>query len=827
MRQRYAPVLLLLLVGVLLIAAADLSAQSTGAPIISELPTRSADTVIPNYRHHWTKSTLFFFRDRSVGFIFSAHNAPNDDGWFRTTDGGRSWTSWKNLLVPIPHTMMGRCGLSTETGSLTSSTNWTKRPLVWSTVSGDSGWAPMRINGDLVSRLVHTPFDSADRFPRVMAALCYDSLHDVQRLLYTTDRGEHWIRCDSLQTRALDSGGTITLIDYKTAFAFAPADSLGGFYWVRVTGITDTSLTLISMVPSGMFFHWRITLPDGVVSAVFPILHTEGAPASSLIGGAVWLGGERLIAGSLAANDTVHSYHGALSSINGGLGWKRASTPDIGTMPGGWDAASTRLVGESDGIGNGIVTHDGGATWHWWMPSCGPLRYFSAADSTTFFGVTRDDRFVRSDDAGHTWTVSHWPMTRPLWAREERLLVQTGWNQLARSSDTGRTWQVDSTSLPEGVWAMGGVVEPDPSGAPGRLIAMAHFGSTDTLSWIAAIESYDAGATWRAPEDATHLRTRAHPDPLGLYYTPELLTPTVSRAGWDGSVALYLTDSWGSLHRSGDGGLHWEQVAPDSSFITMEAAGSPTTGMSVRGDTLYQTMNGGRDWTPLTLPMLPSERSGACYAFDSLHYVALLFNSALNNRRGHLAYTNDGGNTWSSHSGNWGDAYIDGFTNVWVNPATLYSVNRGGLARVLDSGSRVEVLIDTGKMMRIGGGMDGGSIIWMGDTVSHRLVGWRITEPRSHAGVSPGIARADRGAIREVRVEDDRIDIRLDAPDRTRLTVQLCDLKGEEVAQHSFAAEGNATHLTLPITGTLASGVYLLRLSGDGINDSRTLRLVR
>jgi photosystem II stability/assembly factor-like uncharacterized protein len=161
------------------------------------------------------------------------------------------------------------------------------------------------------------------------------------------------------------------------------------------------------------------------------------------------------------------------------------------------------------------------------------------------------------------------------------LLGPSGSNLIQRSTDGGATWQYVSTAV------YASAVACDPF-VPGRIYAAGYF--ADTLTRPAVAISTDHGATWsdRLVKDDTG----------GIY--------AIDASAVD-SGTIFLGGDYGSIYRSTDCGINWQQCSNGISYDDIVLTVSTSHGdapVACAGTIygMYRTTDAGESWTQVGTP---------------------------------------------------------------------------------------------------------------------------------------------------------------------------------------------------------------------------------
>lgn len=235
-----------------------------------------------------------------------------------------------------------------------------------------------------------------------------------------------------------------------------------------------------------------------------------------------------------------------------------------------------------------------------------------------FFG--HHNGVLRTEDGGRTWRPlverpNFDAMSLGISGADAQRLYLGGHDVLQVSRDGGATWQPVSHSLP-GTDIHGFAVSPED---PDRLYAL--------VVGHGAFRSADGGRTWESlgnslPGDVTALASASG--------TPELLYASSGRLG---------------VLRSDDGGRSWSRTStvPGSRGV-LSLAVDPAARQTIYAGTeegLSKSTDGGRSWSALSLPA----RNVMAIAVSPSEPNVLL-TVAVENRRGLVFRSDDGGRSW-------------------------------------------------------------------------------------------------------------------------------------------------------------------------------------
>jgi photosystem II stability/assembly factor-like uncharacterized protein len=256
-------------------------------------------------------------------------------------------------------------------------------------------------------------------------------------------------------------------------------------------------------------------------------------------------------------------------TTNGGLAWNSVAVPFGGgslhfTDPmHGWE-----MVGLSAGMFHQAVavyrTGDGGATWN--RVFINDPNVSGSSDSLPLVG---DKNGLAALDANHGWVTGVEPTDDLIY--------------IYMTQDGGTSWTQQSVSLPAGYSA----VQTDPDlpvffGASEAVLPVQLLGNTNAADFYV---SHDGGQTWNA-------------------------TKPVNQGGFLAVASasdFFVWDGGSKLKVSHDAGASWSTVTPNldiqDRMVSMQFVNA-STGWVLTDDAsshrmLYQTTDGGANWTPL------------------------------------------------------------------------------------------------------------------------------------------------------------------------------------------------------------------------------------
>jgi ELWxxDGT repeat protein len=356
--------------------------------------------------------------------------------------------------------------------------------------------------------------------------------------------------------------------------------------------------------------------------------------------------------GFLATYDNVYS------SSDGGQTWVTVSGVNGATKIKFYDALTGYLYG-----GNGMLykTSDGGKTWKSFIPGMSPSQVVGVAQTSGKMFIANKDYYYSdqsarslavSSDEGATWSaLNYYPDSDMYQIRftDAQKGIVIGEYGLFRTTDNGLTWNhitMDIGSVADlyfinentMIFLSGGDLykssdggattkkvlatpKSDPYLPAGKL-----YGFSDdvlfSVSWYAVYRSVDLGETWELVSSNPGHHQRMH-----------FISSTIG----------YLTDLFGTVEKSLDGGKTWSKIFisdPEASdvftdiFFVNEKVGYSG------GDYLRKTTDGGLTWKKIDWPFYDIIRIS--FKTEDHGYVVV--------RNGAVYETTDGGITWQTIS---------------------------------------------------------------------------------------------------------------------------------------------------------------------------------
>ena len=382
-----------------------------------------------------------------VAFDGQAGWCTNVGAWWRTVDGGSTWTP-----VVTPSAVTGPDGQPTTNGGvLDANTIWfSAGDHVVATRDGGASW----IDG-------HVPGESIFRTGKVLAVASSTSavVQFEDRFYATADAGATWT----------------PLFGAKGAYTLEPPVAL--HFWDRANGIEllqDGSL--LRTADAGA--HWT---------------HEAGASTDD----------DGMLAGDLrvvsATTAWMISDFRLLTSADAGRSWTPvAFDADPQQVPQALDFIDA-THGWVVALGGDVHrTDDGGKTWTKIGATANPLylgsvRELRFRDAMTGLLVMSGGSIERTTDGGATWQETGIYETGPMTAHVQWTDAQTAWmvdNNVFKSTDGGQTWVIQSDKLP-GAFA-------DAAGLRDVFFVDANHGWLVGRSQVYA--TTDGGATWTQQE---------------------------------------------------------------------------------------------------------------------------------------------------------------------------------------------------------------------------------------------------------------------------------------------------------------------------------------
>lgn len=474
-------------------------------------------------------------------------------------------------------------------------------------------------------------------------------------------------------------------------------------------------------------------------------------------------------------------------------------------------------------------TTDGGATWtdrrFFWMPNSA-----GNATTTTFYAVDSSvylfgegPLLARSTDAGKTWkrNLPALPV-RSMLARDGLLIEARGKHAVRVSRDDGESWTDRGSvtgELPDNLNMFFTFAWYDSAAAPDRAFGVAAFVPESEEPYAAVLETTDGGMTWKEHgkiegADIYNMNTPA------MQFVPALT----------GGNRIGFLNLGSGLYRSSDEGRSWQRIRTWNGAFTRPALLMVDERRGVMFDyaasLLFQTVNGGVDWLPITWP----DGIKASYPPDGPSLVdgaRVAIPIQDQNGKTYLFHSDDMGTNWQYRritlpfhgSGPW----------IWQDTQRLYMYGGGSLYYSGDAGATftavqaLPVMSDTEYPPPLVG-RDGRYFYFD----MNPLLGRRLITPQSSSGVVLHDGTKGELRLREIAAENDVVRFRYDAARSGTLTAELFDMRGTRVASETIEAEGGESGWAALQTGSLPSGTYLLRL-GRGNAEAATglVRLVR
>lgn len=638
-----------------------------------------------------------------------------------------------------------------------------------------------------------------------------------ERLAWTTDGGQSWQTADS----AAYTGGGYETVPRSGYGPFPGGDMTR---WNFIAGYIDT--THLVVVRSGdptetpEYYLGLIDMREG--SAVWTTLPfwKNVSPNSS----------DRLplitipSPGLMLAMDYPRSGPATLwKSPDSGKTWEQIGAPQYTGLN------TLNVLTDSLWTTPYAYTTDGGATWtdrrFFWMPNSA-----GNATTTTFYAVDSSvylfgegPLLARSTDAGKTWkrNLPALPV-RSMLARDGLLIEARGKHAVRVSRDDGESW-IDrggvTGELPDNLNMFFAFAWYDSANAPDHAFGVAAFVPESEEPYAAVLETTDGGITWEE-------HGRIEGADIYNMNTPTIrFVPSVTDENRIGFLNL-----GSGLYRSTDEGRSWQRIKTWSSAFTRPALVMLDERRGVMFDyaagMLFQTVNGGADWLPITWP----DGIKASYPPDG---PSLAGGSRIaipvqdQNGKTYLFHSDDAGTNWEHRllsppfrgSGPW----------VWLDTLRLYVYSSGSLYYSADGGATFTVVQELPVMQETEFppplvGRDGRYFYFD----MNPLLGRRLITPQSSSGVVLHERAQAELRLREVIAENGTVRFRYGAARSGTLTAELFDMRGTRVASQTIEAEEGESGWAALQTGPLPSGTYLLHL-GRGNTEAAAglVRIVR
>ncbi|MEO0539326.1 MAG: hypothetical protein AAFZ80_00510 [Cyanobacteria bacterium P01_A01_bin.105] len=315
----------------------------------------------------------------------------------------------------------------------------------------------------------------------------------------------------------------------------------------------------------------------------------------------------------------IAAFNGLAISEDGGQGWQRVDTLDRDTVialdisP---SFAQDNTLAVATYVGKVMMSRDGGETWELTMDGIevprlnggykdryqDPRRFFDIAfsptyaqDNSLFVGLLWT-KLLRSNNGGASWSLQGLDQelrgltfaVSPNFAQDNTAFVTNQGGQFYRTTNSGKTWK-NISELP---WEQG---NDNPS-----LVISPQFVQDQTLYGVGATGVYrstDAGNSWTSTTENTDL-----PD-LGALKLA--ISPTYGE-----DQTLYVGSS-GGFYTTQDGGESWQAISDFADQSIEAVAVSPDYGndgtvmVSVRGEGLFKSTDGGQQFSAVGDPSLP------------------------------------------------------------------------------------------------------------------------------------------------------------------------------------------------------------------------------
>lgn len=410
--------------------------------------------------------------------------------YYRTTNGGLAWDTTLTA-VPIPHRMFDELHGIAPDGNVTS--------------DGGRSWKPLKVSFPDPSRndsVMEAVAGSGSRIAVLYSAQRIDSpsVSYGRRLALTVSGGATWRFLDSTRIVA-DTFGTYISKSEQLLDTIAvgplpyPEGTTGRKHsWLHLLWMNDSIVLVTSMltgelaggVPVSRTYLWTIDVATGKGRPVEVPRRQVTNDGTNTVG--------------VIDDTTLYEIEHTSLPDAVTLWWSsdRGAHWDSIPAPRWLDFQSVRFLTSTFGIAKNGMTHDGGRTWTRWATPFSP-QYFQAIDSVHFVGATSPSTFMRSSDAGRTWTINDAPIgITTILAQGADLLVARSYQSMLKSSDSGETIREVGRGggLPQDLKQIDYMFYPDSSDHR-HVVAIGEFVEYDATQGTSLLESHDGGETWK------------------------------------------------------------------------------------------------------------------------------------------------------------------------------------------------------------------------------------------------------------------------------------------------------------------------------------------
>lgn len=338
-----------------------------------------------------------------------------------------------------------------------------------------------------------------------------------------------------------------------------------------------------------------------------------------------------------------------------------------------------------------------------------PIRLFTVVALLAALGAAESVAQEFLDTAGR-WRSLSLPSgaspqiaPRAMVALRGHVVIGREGRSLLVSRDSGESWTNAGAALPAEAQTVWSLVHPDTTGTPARILGVAATGGTSARAML--IESTDGGSTWRDAGTLPELDAlfRVPVDTMRLYGPPEMLF--VDNSSGQGSTG-FIYSAVGLL-ASTDGGASWSRRGTPRAFRAMSMH-DELNGIAALGDhvpaTVLSSLPGGIAWTSdggETWTQTYGFSDGGFFqhitlkAFSATQYRAFVPERFQNYMDWRLLRSSDAGRSWGEYLGRQSRRPLYGRA-FWRDTTDIHVVSDGAiLQHAADGGELFYLLRDT------------------------------------------------------------------------------------------------------------------------------------
>lgn len=522
---------------------------------------------------------------------------PNNEGVWRSTDAGSTWTR----VINVDDAFDVAFHPSNSSFAYAASGNQSASGGFYKSTDGGATWTQSNSGLPSTSTIGRIQFDLAPSSPSTIYSVIYNydaSFSSRNTAAFkSTDGGANWVQISSGVNIAGSYDGTNADDQgyYDLCLAVHPTDPntvyLGN---VEMSRTTDGSTLSLYRNPSGYYGGTRAW--DCWVHV--DIHNIKFAPSN---GNIVYLGCD---GGVYKSTDAGASWQSVNNSINTIQFYRVASHP----------TNSSILFGGSQDNGNFRTTDKGSTAWVFKTTGDGMECFVDYNDPNYVFMSTQNGWLNRSTDGGANFSTvlsnvsTNTAWTAPYWQHptDYNKVYAAVSRQLYRSTDRGANWSSFST-----ITSTNRITSVTQSSVnTNNMMAVESYYTTSPKVW----KSTDEGATWT--EITSNLgftgtniqRVISHPTDANTFY--------LTRASY----------SSGQIYRTTDFGVNWSNISgnlPQVTATDLFVDPANTDHLYAANDFgVYWSSNGGTSWTKLSngMPFVPIH-DFSFYNYSGVRYL--------------------------------------------------------------------------------------------------------------------------------------------------------------------------------------------------------------